>query len=360
MRTYSVRAGVTFATLDPPTVLRLTASASKALYLLRASLTAPALGAAITDETRTRAVIQRATSTGTKPAGISFRSFSQVRSATPATSLTITKPAGVVEGDVMVAFIAIDVDVAITPPAGWSTLAGGGAIDGNILLSQGVYRKVAGPAEPADYTWSFAPSFSNVAGRILAYIGVDPNNPVESSNVNTGNDASPVGLSLTPATANTMLVGGAAAWAPLASFTTPAGMTERAEQLLTPSNNDADQAIAAAETPTGTRTWTIPGAAEWMVNMLLLREKTVLPERHMPGDAAAQFVAVAGPFTTEPAFAGDPIVDEGFRWRDGFLWVPSQEQEVWVPPSGHRVIRLTGGFPIGEQVLVNAVVAELG
>ncbi len=83
------------------------------------------------------------------------------------------------------------------------------------------------------------------------------------------------------------------------------------------------------------------------------------PARHSPGDAPALFLAAVPPFITQPAPAGDPHVDEAFRWRDGFLWMPSRDDGFWVAPSGIALIRVPD-FPPIDPFIVRAVVAEVG
>jgi hypothetical protein len=92
---------------------------------------------------------------------------------TSSTSLVIPKPAGVADGDLLVAVIMNDTNTS-TPPAGWSTLrassAGAGSA-GNV----GVFYKIAA-SEGASF--AFAHSLDSASGIVIAYRGVDQSTPI--------------------------------------------------------------------------------------------------------------------------------------------------------------------------------------
>lgn len=104
---------------------------------------------------------------------------------------TVVKPTGVTEGDVMLATTFVhDFDLVGYPnevtaaPAGWTLEA---HTDWSTSTTSSrrayirLYRKVAGPAEPADYTWSL--SNVNHQGRgveIAAWRAVDNSSPIEA------------------------------------------------------------------------------------------------------------------------------------------------------------------------------------
>jgi hypothetical protein len=91
----------------------------------------------------------------------------------------VTKPAGTVSGDVLVAFIgAIGTTVTFTPPSGWTLLA---AETSNANINYSVYYKVAGGSEPANYTWT--PSIGAKGSiQLGAYIDVDNTTPIDAHN----------------------------------------------------------------------------------------------------------------------------------------------------------------------------------
>ena len=152
--------------------------------------------------------------------------------------LIIPTPAGTLAGEVMIASIAVRPSgTAITAPAGWTlvrqTVQNNG--DSNVLAT---YSRVAVVGEPADHTWSFAPSaISGAAGGILSFSGVDLGNPVDAEGGNT----TPSGFvhaanGITSTVANTMLVS-AHEFASSTTFTPPAGMTEAVDRASLPVPN---------------------------------------------------------------------------------------------------------------------------
>lgn len=237
----------------------------------------------------------------------------------PAATLTISRPAGTVAGDVMIASITFGpcsaisggaCTTTITPPAGWTqvntvtdqtTGAGTGGF-GNRLF---VYRRVATGAEPANYTWSFGGPLphTGAAGGIISFSGVDTASPiVTQAGQTTPSATSHTAPSISTGTVtNTMLVSthsanSSAAWTP------PAGMTERvdAASLAVPNNlglaieMNTEPRAAAGATGTRTASWTAPPAADTgLTHMLALRPSGV-------NNYAISFPGGASALTCEP------------------------------------------------------------
>ena len=106
-------------------------------------------------------------------------------------TLTLAKPAGVVEGTFMLANIVVRGDSAltITEPVsgGWTLVAKRTNANGTPALTQAVYYKVAGNSEGADYTWTFGADSAAVGG-IVTYDDIDTANPIIASATNAVND----------------------------------------------------------------------------------------------------------------------------------------------------------------------------
>ncbi|MBM2322240.1 MULTISPECIES: hypothetical protein [Marivita] len=94
--------------------------------------------------------------------GIEFVAASEAQ-ITSSTSLVINKPAGVVEGDIMVAFLTINSRKTISAPAGWTTILPHSGNEGEPMVAY----KVAGSSEGASY--SFPSGLGNLTGSIVAY-----------------------------------------------------------------------------------------------------------------------------------------------------------------------------------------------
>lgn len=96
----------------------------------------------------------------------------------PATSLTLTKPAGTVQNDVVIAAVTITGNTTFTAPAGWTSIQRT-VTAGNEIATQSWYI-VAGASEPASYTWSWTGA-QRATGVILTYSGVDTAAPIDTS-----------------------------------------------------------------------------------------------------------------------------------------------------------------------------------
>lgn len=184
--------------------------------------------------------------------------YASQASATPSsgTAITITKPAGTVSGDVLVAMVEVRLvggAPTVTPPAGW-TLVGTALLGSNNRV--GVWTRVAGGSEPANYTWTASASVNGSAGLILRYV---PQTPTQAPGVV---DAVAMGSVSSPASAPSVNATGdndtlIALFSTAGSVgSTPTDMTQRA---AIGSGSDVAYAYDQLLTQTGatgTREWT--------------------------------------------------------------------------------------------------------
>ncbi len=138
------------------------------------------------------------------PAGILLRTAAIGNNGAGGSTLTIGLPAGTQSGDVMVAHVVVHTaGNVITPPAGWNLVL---RQDSPSAISTVSYVKIAGPSEPATYTWSFGTS-GQASGGIASYIGVNTTTPVDVAHAQYNANTSNVDNSgVTTTTANDMLV----------------------------------------------------------------------------------------------------------------------------------------------------------
>jgi len=185
---------------------------------------------------------------------ITFRAAaSAANSSYAATSVTVSKPTGTVEGDVMIAALGWDANGSITAPSGWtlirSTLYD---VDNNVAA----WYKVAGASEPADYTWS-QPGNDDFSVGIATYYNVNTGNPINIENAQTNTTSSNVvAPSITTTAANTMLVfiGSIDHNNVGNTWTPPSGMTERVDQTNTWTSIEIADVVQASAGSTGTKT----------------------------------------------------------------------------------------------------------
>lgn len=123
---------------------------------------------------------------------VAFRSIGAISTVAGAGNLVLAVPAGVVSGDVMLAFFQFDYaawpgnpnPVEPTPPAGWTELIPSPAIGTHEVKT---YYRVAGGSEPANYTWTLL--YGPAEGCIAAWSGCDPVTPIPAHNSFTGSAA---------------------------------------------------------------------------------------------------------------------------------------------------------------------------
>ena len=108
---------------------------------------------------------------------VAFAAIAQRGTATTATgtttSLTISKPTGVVTGDILIVNIAQEGNNTTNPTAtGW-TLVAGADLAGNTLRRGTVLYRVANGTEGASFTFTLGSGATSAVGDIVAFSGVD-------------------------------------------------------------------------------------------------------------------------------------------------------------------------------------------
>lgn len=159
---------------------------------------------------------------GYTTSGIALRSSSNATVTTG--SVVVSKPAGTVSGDVMIATIGVrPLAAVVTTPAGWAPLRRVDGVSSSLLT----YWKVAGGSEPASYTWTVDAS-TGMVGGIMSFTGVDTTSipvNIDGGQVAMAGTSSVTAPSVTTTVPNAMLIttysiNSTANWTP------PSGMTE--------------------------------------------------------------------------------------------------------------------------------------
>ena|GEM_PF-1454822 len=235
-------------------------------------------------------------------AAITLRAASSGDNGGGGVTLTISKPTGTVQYDVMVAQITVlgGTGTTITPPLGWTLI---NRTNSGTTLAQAVYWKAAALVEGTSYIWTI--TNNKASGGIIAYTGVDNAGPIDASGAQANAAGTTVTApSITTNVANTQLVGffGTAAGDNSAVFTAPSGMTERFD--ITGGNGrtaseGADEAQAAAGS-TGTRAATATLSAVNIGHLIALRQPSVAFSS-AASSAAESTTAVSLPVTLSGA-----------------------------------------------------------
>lgn len=164
---------------------------------------------------------------------ITFRSAAAGVNSNSQTSITVNKPSGTVQGDVMVAIVYWNANCgALTVPSGWISAterlqltSATGEWSNNVFM----HYKVAGASEPSSYTWTATNAVRSNAA-ISTFSGVSNSTPVNvSANSyvwSTGAPSAALSPNLTTTVNNAMLVLGTSLdQGSGGSFTPASGMT---------------------------------------------------------------------------------------------------------------------------------------
>ena len=200
--------------------------------------------------------------------------------ATNATSVTVTRPASVATGSLMLAHVTLRNNDTITAPAGWTTT--GNLRTSGALLEQRIYYRIATAADTAGttYQWSWTTS-SDGAAAILAYSGTDATNPIDvaaTDNAGSGTTATATGLTTTQD--NDMidaLYGAQGQSGPSPTLTQNGGQSLTQEYAISSGSSPASKAIAtgadgtlATAGATGNKTATISTSTPWVAHLVAL------------------------------------------------------------------------------------------
>ncbi len=183
-----------------------------------------------------------------KPSGtIAFRSAASAASAA-LTGITITKPAGTTADDVLVASIASRTAPTITAPVGWSLVRSD--VNGT-SLTQAIFVRTAGGAEPASYTFPFSVPVIAATGGITAYSGLDPLGPIDVSGGQANTSSTSVTAPSVTTTVADVIVAGFFATTDDATFTPPSAMTERFDVLADGTGQVSSEGADVAQATAG-------------------------------------------------------------------------------------------------------------
>ncbi len=219
-------------------------------------------------------------------------------------TLVINKPAGAVDGDVMVAVIGqadISGSDTLTAPAGWTALA----ILTNTNGKSAVFYKVAA-SEGASYSLTVSGGGPYAAAGLMAsYSGADTAAPIAAiGSQHNASSVSATAPSVAPSASGDMLVclyaTDGAAYTSTVSSTPPAGMTERgdvavravpADEYGTPVDVEAslNDLLLGSTSPTGAKAAALSEARENNGFSVLLRPAGAPPP---PASAAGLHMVI--------------------------------------------------------------------
>lgn len=249
------------------------------------------------------------TSVSAGSGNVAYRSSSGNSYASRANT-TLTPPAGIVDGDLLLLYVitgAGGADVAITPPPGFAALTSFGApylvTKAGFNVRHYVYWKIAS-GESGNYALTHTTiSFQAWIG---CYSGVDPTNPVGTLTQNNGTGTITVANGLTATRAGDLILFVSQDWGDFGlNLTAPSGFTERFD---TPILYFADQALSlAGAVDNRSITNNSAGANAWAGILLALQP----PAAGGPGPASLSGSAAGTGATTGTTTAGGGTTSVG-------------------------------------------------
>ncbi|MGH7359206.1 MAG: Ig-like domain-containing protein, partial [Candidatus Rokuibacteriota bacterium] len=189
---------------------------------------------------------------------VTHRTSATANNGGGSTTLTITKPAGTADKDLLVAHVTVRNNGTITAPAGWTQVVNANY---SFYLRQSVWYKVAGASEPANYIWTFGTSGA-AAGGVSAFYGIKTSTApgplhVADATPQTANSGTVTATSITTTTADALVLALFAA-RNNTTFTQAAGMTELYEMGASGGIDVAtDSMIQVTAGATGNKTSTL-------------------------------------------------------------------------------------------------------
>lgn len=182
-----------------------------------------------------------------------------------ATSITLTLPAGVVTGDLLLAHIGAEgASTLITPPAGWTVVA---RVEGAELASA-IFSRTATASEPTSYNFDLGAS-TRVSGGMLRLQNAFAAGAIESVSHATGSGTTLAAPSVANAAPGALLVLFCAG-AFQANWATPTGATEQWDRNARVSLQAATRAPAMGAT--GSTTCAPSSAGAMVAHHVLVRE----------------------------------------------------------------------------------------
>lgn len=139
------------------------------------------------------------------------RSVTSTYTDTDASSVTITKPTGLAEDDLMIAYVSIfnaGSDRTITTLAGWTKLTEANSSDRRVLAC---YYKIAtaGDVAASNFTWSFSGGVDKLGGAMYAFTGYAEGSPItifEQDLITPSSATITATTALTPAVAESYVI----------------------------------------------------------------------------------------------------------------------------------------------------------
>jgi hypothetical protein len=273
---------------------------------------------------------------------IAMRGTATSSTSSAATSRSVTKPTGTVQGDVLVAVVTHDGAADAVTASGWTLLQYASGSN----INAGIYYKVAGASEPASYTFSTVNSHA-IGASIVAYNNVSTTAPVDAFtlqvNAAGANMAAPAAWS-TSSQGRILFVGGVSN---SSSITPASGMTELIDTGSTGIRVYMAEEAMIANGSTGTKTATISSASFASIAALVVLRPSYSAMTADAGGVAPASIIAADAIALDYGVSGNGYHE--VNAIDGTYGANSPYSQVatWVGHPIYRTIRTRTGNLFG-------------
>lgn len=200
--------------------------------------------------------------------------------------ITIAKPAGVLDDDLLVAHICNNASRTVTPPAGWTQ--GESVSDGSPLKTYLFYKVIANAGgEPANYIFTLPGGAADIVGAIICLRGGSTSDPWETNADDDGNSDTPTTPTVTAAVNASMLLCFVNLYDGEVAFAPPGGMAELYDFN---DGNDIAQTMAYLQVnagPTSSKVFDADNDDEWLACAVILNPPSVGIARPLVGGSLA-------------------------------------------------------------------------
>jgi len=220
-------------------------------------------------------------------------------------SITIDKPTGTAEDDVLIATLHM-ASTGVTAPSGWTLILENDDTGNGVDIRS--YYKAAGASEPADYTWTLDTN-KDVAGVVMTLRGVNTASPIDAQS----GAADQTGTGTT-ATASSITTTADGAWYFFVATGKDSSLSWTPEFWMTERFDDGTGTrigfVASYETPTAGATGDVSGylstSAPWICHMFAVAPAESRAVSVSDSVSASDSVSVSSPGAIETRISAPP------------------------------------------------------
>jgi hypothetical protein len=280
------------------------------------------------------------------PAGVTLRTTPTRSAYTTSASVDFTKPTGLAVGDFISVMFYLGTAKTITAPSGWTQLGSAVAFTGAAAGYQGYkFYKIADGTEASTISFTFTGSTDHT-GAIAAYSGVDQTTPLDVTTTSAAGSSTSIDApTLTPVTANVLLLWSALHWNGTSGSESPSSGFTIEFNEATRDNIIQDKTLA---TPAATGTVSVTtSTTPWVVWMDALR----------PASSGAGSFPVSGTVPAVTAAAATVGLSAAVAGTAAVISTAAAAATALLPVAGAAPVVSTAVAAVGARLTAAGVAA---